>query len=92
MMTTFYRNQYTDGGAVTAEKWQLFDASNINIKIGSCYSLEQKKVELPEGFTVADSYCGDILLYDNDAPCDLVYNERSDTMTAISINGMTTLW
>lgn len=49
MMTTFYRNQYTDGGAVTAEKWQLFDASNINIKIGSCYSLEKKKLNCPKG-------------------------------------------
>lgn len=92
MTTTFYRNQYTDGGAVTAEKWQLFDASNVNIKIGSCYSLEKKEVELPEGFTVAENYCGNVMLYDNDAPCDLVYNKRSDTMTAVSINGMTKLW
>ena len=92
MMTTFYRNQYTDGGAVTAEKWQLFDASNISIKIGSCYSLEQKEVELPEGFTVEESACGDMVIYDNGVPCGLVYNEKSDTMTAVSINGMTTLW
>ena len=92
MMTTFYRNQYTDGGTVTAEKWQLFDASNINIKIGSCYSLEQKEVELPEGFTVEESTCGDMVIYDNGNACDLVYNETADTMTAISINGMTAIW
>lgn len=92
MTATFYRNQYTDGGAVTAEKWQLFDASNISIMIGSCCSLEQKTIKLPEGFTVAESYCGDIVVYDNDEPCGLVYNEKSDTMTAVSINGMITLW
>lgn len=92
MTATFYRNQYTDGGAVTAEKWQLVDASNISTRIGSCCSLEQKTVELPKGFIVAESYCGEMLVYDNGEPCGLVYNEKSGTMTAVSINGMTTLW
>ena len=91
MTATFYRNQYTDGGAVTAEKWQLFDASTAERTYGSCYSLEQKTVELPKGFTVEESYCGDIVVYDNGEPCGLVYNEKADTMTAVSINGMTTL-
>lgn len=92
MMTTFYRNQYTDGGTVTAEKWQLFDASNISIKIGSCYSLEKKEVELPEGFTVEESVCGDMVIYDNGKACDLVYNSRSEHMDAVSINGVTRIW
>lgn len=92
MTATFYRNQYTDGGAVTAEKWQLFDAGATEQTYGSCYSLKQKTAELPEGFTVAESYCGEMLVYDNGEPCGLVYNEKADTMTAVSINGVTTLW
>ena len=93
MTTTFYRNQYADGGAVTAEKWQLFDASTIERTYGSCYSLEQKAVELPDGYTVAESKCGTLMIYDSDGePCELVYNAITDRMDAVSMNGIKRIW
>lgn len=92
MKATFYRNQYADGGRLEAEKWQLFDANNVERVYGSCYSLEQKEIELPEGFTVEESVCGDMMIYDNGKACDLIYNSRSEHMDAVSINGVTRIW
>ena len=92
MTATFYRNQYTDGGAVTAEKWQLFDASRVERVYGDCYSLETKEVELPEGLTTCETKWGEKVVCDGDDICELIYNEKTDRMDAVSINGVTRIW
>lgn len=92
MTVAFYRNQYADGGALEAEKWELFDASNISRVYGSCYSLERKDVELPEGFTAEENNWGKMTLYDNGDACELVYHERIDRMDAVSVYGVTRIW
>ena len=64
MNATLYLNQRTDGGAVLWEKWELVRGNDIKVTYGAYYSLKEKEVILPEGFSIGKNCAGETKLYD----------------------------
>ena len=73
---TLYWNQYTNGGAVDHECWQAFNADRLNPTYGSCYSLCEAKVEVPDNWSISD-ITGQPDLYDEKG-YQVIFSQKSD--------------
>lgn len=71
-----YWNQYTDGGAVDHECWQAFNADELNLTYGSCYSTRVAEVEVPDEWCISD-ISGQPELYD-DKGSQVIFSKKSD--------------
>ena len=66
MKATFYYNQYSEGGAVKSEEWDLRDGNKMNAVYGAVERLKKVEIELPEGYSIGKDFAGDEQLYFND--------------------------
>ena len=65
MKITMYYNQRAEGGKAVSEGWSLF-AGKGNGVYGSHYPLDQKEIELPEGWTIGKTICGETAIFDKE--------------------------
>lgn len=63
MKTTLYFNQYSNGGAIDREKWELFKAPIMIY--GDCETLKTVTIELPENWTVKKNGYGEEMIFDS---------------------------
>ena len=66
MKATFYYNQYSQGGSVEGEAWELRDGNKMNAVYGAVERLKKAEIELPEGYSIGKDFAGDEQLYFND--------------------------
>ncbi len=66
MKVKLYYNQYSQGGAVEGESWDLRDGNKMNTVYGAVERLKEVEIELPEGYSVGKDFAGDEHLYFND--------------------------
>ena len=66
MIVKLYYNQYSQGGAVEGEEWDLRDGNKMNAVYGAVERLKEVEIELPEGYSVGKDFAGDEQLYFND--------------------------
>lgn len=79
MNATLYFNQRTNGGTVLWEKWELVKGDDIKVVYGDYYSLKEREVIIPEGYSIGKDFAGETKLYDAD---DLEVRINGDYHTA----------
>lgn len=61
--TTLFYNQYSQGGSVERENWELIPDNEIIRKYGSVESLRTATVEIPDDWKIEKNCLGELKLY-----------------------------
>lgn len=66
MIIKIFWNQYSNGGSIIREGWDILDGNNETMAHGSCESLMSVDVELPDGYKLGKNFDDHPVITDSD--------------------------